>query len=142
MIALTEEMREAFARALPDRAPVILAYVDPDGQPHITYRGSAQVHSDEQLAFWARNPEGGVVRAVPRNPKVAMLYRHPETRVGWQFYGRARIENDPEVRRAVFENSHEIERGLDPERKGVAIVVDVDRVVSRGEVVMERTTAG
>ncbi|MSQ42302.1 MAG: pyridoxamine 5'-phosphate oxidase family protein [Dehalococcoidia bacterium] len=138
MIQLTDEMREALANALTDRLPVILAYVGPGGQPSISFRGTAQVYSDDQIAIWARNPEGGLGHALAVNPRIALLYRNPEKRLGWQFHGRARIVDDEAVRRTVYDNSPEPERGADPERKGKAMIVDVDRVIARGQTLMER----
>lgn len=138
MIKLTDEMREALANALADRAPVILAYVATDGQPNVSFRGTTQVYSDDQIAIWARNPEGGLLRGIAANPKIALLYRNPETRIAWQFQGRARLEEDEQVRRTVYENSPEVERNADPERKGKAILLDVDRVIQRGQAIMER----
>lgn len=138
MIELTDEMKEALAGALLNRTPAIMSYVDADGQPHISYRGTAQVYSSDQLAVWARNPDGGLPNSVGVNPKVALLYRNPETRVGWQFLGRARIEQDEDARNAIFDASPEFERNADPDRKGIALVIDVDKVVARGETLMER----
>jgi hypothetical protein len=138
LIELTDEMRQAIGSALDDRAPVIVAYTDAEGQPHISFRGTTQVYGNEQLAFWARQPQGGVVDAIAQNPKIALLYRNPATRLGWQFFGRAHIDDDAEVRRKVYESSPEREQQSDPERKGRAIIVDVDRVIQRGQVIMER----
>jgi hypothetical protein len=138
LIELTDEMRAALASALDDRAPVIAAYADVAGQPQISFRGTAQVFSSDQLAFWARNPQGGVLAAIPTNPKMSFLYRNPATRLAWQFQGRARIDDSEETRSKVFENSPERERDQDPERKGKAVVIDVDRVIQRGQAIMER----
>ncbi len=138
MIELTDEMRDALASALTDRAPVIAAYTDAGGQPQISFRGTVQVFSGDQLAFWARNPQGGVLAAIPTNPKMSFLYRNPATRLSWQFQGRARIDDAEETRRRVYENSPEPERNQDPERKGRAVVIDVDRVIQRGQAIMER----
>ena len=138
MIELTDEMKEALDGALVNRTPVIMSYVDADGQPHISFRGTAQVYSSDQLAVWARNPEGGLPSAVGVSPKVSLLYRDPETRLSWQFLGRARIEDDEAARNVIYDASPEFERKADPDRKGKALVIDVDKVVSRGEVLMER----
>lgn len=140
MISFTHEMRQALVTALTDAAPVIVAYADDDGQPHISFRGSAQVYSGDQLAIWVRNPEGGIIAAVGHNPKVALQYQNLAKRIGWQFHGRARVDDDPAVRITVYENSHEFERGLDPEQKGKAIIIDVDRVFARGELLMDRAS--
>jgi len=138
VIELTDEMKEALDGALVNRTPVIMSYVDADGQPHISFRGTAQVYSSDQLAVWARNPEGGLQSAVGVSPKVSLLYRDPETRLSWQFLGRARIEDDEAARNVIYDASPEFERKADPDRKGKALVIDVDKVVSRGEVLMER----
>lgn len=140
MIELTDEMRDALASALTDRMPVIMTYVDATGQPHLSYRGTAQVFSKDQLAVWARNPEGGLPAAMAAgtNPKVALLYRNTETRVAWQFLGRGHVETDEAARNRIFDASPELERNQDLERKGIAIVIDVDQVVMRGQVIMER----
>ncbi len=139
MIGLTEEMKQAIDNALMSGMPVIVAYVGDDGQPGLGYRGSTQVYSDDQLAIWARNPSGGIVKAAESGrTKLALLYRNPETRVAWLFHGRARVDDDPKVRERVYDGSPEVERGLDPERKGRALIIDIDRVVQRGQVLMER----
>ncbi len=137
MIELSDEMREALASALSDGAPVIVSYVDGDGQPRISFRGSAQVYSNDQLAIWARNPEGGLTN-VRDHSKIALLYRNTETRLAWQFHGRARVDEDEAVRRTVYDHSPEPERNADPDRKGKAMIIDVDRVIQRGEAIMER----
>ena len=85
-----------------------------------------------------RNPGGGFLRRIAANPHVAFLYRNPAQRQMWQFHGRARSVDDPEVRDAIFEGSHKLERDRDPDRLGVAVIIDLDRVLERGEVVMER----
>ncbi len=138
MIELTDEMREAIGSALTDRTPLIVAYVDADGQPSVSLRGSTQAYGSDQLAIWVRNPNGGMLPAILANPKLALMYRNPATRLAWQFHGRARRDDSEQVRRTVYDNSPEGERNADPDQKGVAIIIDVDRVIARGEVLMER----
>jgi hypothetical protein len=108
--------------------PVTVAYVDDEGYPHLSYRGTAQVFGSQQLAVWARNPDGGLAAAVVDRPRVTFFYRNPETRQAYVFYGRARLAPDDETKALVYERSPQRERELDPDRLGVAIVVDLDRV--------------
>ena len=61
---------------------------------------------------------------------MAFLYRNPQRRMGWQFHGRARIVDDPQVRTSVFANAPELERQQDPEQLGKAVLVDIDRVIA------------
>jgi hypothetical protein len=138
MIELTDEMREKIGNALDDGFPVVTSSVNPDGQPTISFYGSTQVFSSDQLAIWVRARPGGLTDRIQQNPKMAFLYRNPTERLGWQLHGRAHLVEDPEIARQVYDNSPERERNSDPDRDGHAILIDIDRVVSRGEVLMER----
>lgn len=138
MIRLTEEMSSAIDGALADGVPIAVAAVDVEGQPSITFRGTTQVLDEERLALWARNPAGGLVRSIQANPRVALLYRNPAKGVALLFHGRARVTDDDVLAAQVFERSPEPERARDPERGGVAIIIDLDRVIQRGAVLMER----
>ena len=142
MIELTDEMRQAINNALADRLPIIVSYVDAEGQPSVSLRGSTQVFGSDQLAIWVRNPNGGVLSAIAVNPKMALFYRNPGERLAWQFHGRAQRDDSEDVRRTVYDNSPEGERNADPDQKGVAVIIDIDRVIARGEVLMERFDDG
>jgi hypothetical protein len=138
LIELTDEMREAINGALSDRVPITVSYVDDDGQPSLSLRGSVQVYGSDQLAIWVRNPSGGILSGITGNPKLALMYRNPTTRLAWQFHGRAERDDTEQARQTIYDNSPEGERNADPDRKGVALVIDIDRVIARGEVLMER----
>jgi hypothetical protein len=131
-INLSSEIVDALASAMDDRHPVDVAYVDADGRPHLSLRGTVQVFSPDQLALWARSP--GLTAGIAGNPHVALLYQNLslELPVVYMFSGRARIDDDEAVREKVFTNSPEREQGVDPERKGVAVIIDLDTVAGRG----------
>lgn len=138
MIQFTDEMRESIRTALADRLPMTLAYADAEGRPALSFRGTVYAYSDDQLALWARSPEGGLPLAIASNPHVSMLYANlPERRV-WEFQGRARIEPDEATRRTIYDATPEAEQQRDPERAGVALIVDIDRIIQRGQVIMQR----
>jgi hypothetical protein len=125
---ITDEIKEAVNGALSNRTPIIVAYVDEDGQPSLSFRGSTQVYSDDQLAIWVRNPEGGLLRALQKNPRVTLMYRNPENRTTLQFRGRGRMDNSESVRAHVYNNAPEAERNADKEQKGMPLILDLDRV--------------
>lgn len=130
--------------ALDNGTPIIAAYVDAQGQPQLSLRGTTQVYSPNQVALWIRNPEGGLVAALPERPRLSFFYRDPAARTFLQIQGRGRVDADPGVRDVVFDNSPEREQAIDPERLGVAVVVDVDLVQGRltgGAVNMARETS-
>lgn len=132
MIELTDEMREALATAIDDRTPVIAASADASGQPKIAYYGSTHVHGPDQLAIWVRDPNAGFLKRIAENERVAFMYRNGKAKRYWQFYGRARVVDDEPTREAVYEGMHEIERLFDPDRGGVAVVIDLDKVEWNG----------
>lgn len=127
-LKLIPEIKEAVNGALANRTPIMVAYVDEDGQPSLSFRGSTQAYSDTQLAIWVRNPEGGLLKALANNNRVTLFYRDPEKRMTLQFRGRARIENDAATREKVYNGAPETERNADREQKGFALIVDLDRV--------------
>jgi hypothetical protein len=107
----------------------VLGYVGDDGYAAISFRGSLQVHGPTQLAFWARKAEGGVVAAVSKDPKVSVLYYGGPDGPGpvfLSFHGTAKV--DPTASDAVYGRMIEGERGQDPDRAGVAVVIDVQTV--------------
>ena len=137
-IEITEEMKAAINNAVADKSPIIVSSVDATGQPSLSFRGSIQTYSDTQLAMWIRNPEGGILNSVAVNPKIALMYRNAETRVAYMIHAEARRDDSDAVKQAVYEAAPEVERNADPERKGTAVVIDLVRVIQRGQVIMER----
>jgi hypothetical protein len=138
MIELTEEMRNAVGNALDDKLPMIATSVGEDRKPTLSFYGSTHVHSSDQLAIWVRSSTAGLLGRIPSNPHMALLYRNPAAQLGWQFHGRARRIEDGDEARRVYDESPQLERDKDPDRLGCAVVVDVDRVIARGTVIMER----
>jgi len=129
-LKLTPEMQEAVNSAFAMRRPIVLAYVDPDGIPRQSYRGSTQAYSETQLAIWVRNPESRLVTSIAQNPHVSLVFGYftPDDRGFMIFNGRARFDDSEAVRERVYNNSHEFERSKDPERRGKALVIDLDGV--------------
>ena len=106
---------------------MVVASVDAEGQPRLTFRGSVQTFSDDQVGFWARNAEGGTMDNIAANPHVSMVMRNPDTRVVLQLMGRARRVEGAD-RERVYANAPEIEQRADAEKKGAGVIVDLDRV--------------
>jgi hypothetical protein len=132
MLALTDEIRSAVNDALANGTPLVVAYVDADGGPHLSFRGSTQAYGDDQLAIWVRDPEGGLLQAIAGNPRIGLLYRDPVTRRSYRFGGRARVVDDPELSGAIYAASPEAERDRDAQRRGKAVLVDLDLVEGMG----------
>jgi hypothetical protein len=131
-IAIDDDIATLIDGALENKTPVIAGYVDADGVPHVSPRGTVQVWSPTELAMWARDPDGGMLRAIPTNPNVSLFYRDPATRAAYELTGRMRVTDDPEERRRIFDRSPLVERNFDPRRRGKAIIVELDSVTGSG----------
>jgi hypothetical protein len=127
-LQLTDEIKSVVNGALTNGTPFVVAYVDVNGQPSLSLRGSTQAYSDDQLAIWIRNPEGGLLNSLEKNPRVTLFYRDSATRTTLQFRGRAHVENSPPVREHVYNSAPEQERNADKEQKGIPLIIDLDRV--------------
>jgi hypothetical protein len=125
--ALTPEVTTLIAGAFDSGNVILVAAVSRDHKPILSFRGSTAVFSDTQLSFWARNAEGGTIAAIKENPSVALMYRSPSVPL-LQFAGRARISNDQADSNRAFDIAPEKERAADPERKGQAVIIDLDEV--------------
>jgi hypothetical protein len=127
---LTDDLKNAINSSFTSGKPVLVAYVDADGQPSLSFRGSAIAYSDSQLAIWARNPEGGLQKALAANPRITLMYRDPtpESRSMLQFRGKAHMENADAVREDVYSRIPEAERNADKEKKGGPVIIDLERV--------------
>lgn len=138
MIKLTDEMRELIDNALANRMPCILATASKSGQPTMSYRGSMMVFDDESLAYWDRSKRLSL-QQLAENPQVCVMFRHPEKRIVWRFFGEATIHRDGPVREQVMARVVQPELDRDPERQGVAIVVRVNTILAAtGEVLQQR----
>jgi hypothetical protein len=127
-LVLPPALRQAIDANLLEKHPMLLAYVGSDGQPVQSFRGSTQVHGDDSLGMWVRNPEGAFIRSIRVNPRVSLMYRNEEKRSTYQFQGRARVVDEPAERQRIFDASAPAERAHDFAMLGAAVVVDLDRV--------------
>jgi general stress protein 26 len=129
-LKLSADMKKAVDTAFESMKPIVVSYVDENGSPQLSFRGSTQAYSDTQLAIWVRNPEGRILESITENPAVALLYGsfEPTARAFMIFRGRARIDSSEAVRRHIYEHAHPFERDKDKDRKGVALVIDLDSV--------------
>ncbi len=136
-IELTAEMQAAIGRALDDRAPCLLATAGADGMPDVSYRGSVCVLDAERLAFWERSL-GEALENMRANARACIFYRNPETRKAWRFYGGVSLLADGELRQRIATLVPKVEIDRDPERKGLAVVMRIDRIREGGRVIQER----
>ena len=131
MIKLSDDLKHRLVNALTDGVSVVVGYVDRNGDPHVSPYGSLHAASDDQLALWVRNPNGDLVHGIARNPKVEVFYGQMTSRTFVWLRGRAQVVGDAAGRTQIFEGMHPLERAGDPERKGVAVRIDLDAAQGR-----------
>ena len=100
--------------ALLNGTPMVVAYVNENGQPVQSLRGSTQVYSPNQLSIWVRNADSGLTRAMEKNPNLSILYRDSKLRSTLIIQGRGHVDSSPEVRERVFNLIPEVEQNHDP----------------------------
>ncbi len=132
MIQLEADVAERLNTAIDHGKTLTAAYVDENGLPHISFYGSTHVHGSDQLAIWVRNPDGALLRTISERPHMAFIYGDISARVYYKFEGKARVTVEADERQRVYDEMHEIERRFDPDAKGVAVIVDLDRFTSLG----------
>jgi len=138
VISLTDQMREMIDNALANGCPCVLATAAPDGEPDIGYKGSMMVFDNESLAYWERTKRQHL-QNVSKNPNVVVLFRDPKTRLNFRFHGRASVHEAGAVRDAVMARTVKDELDKDPEHKGAAIVIRVEKVTNlAGQVLQSR----
>lgn len=127
-VKLTAKLKAVIDNSLASKHPMLIAHCDESGQPVMSFRGSIQTLSDDQLAIWVRNPEGSFARSIKKNPKVALVYRDEEAKSTYHFQGRAHISSDEAIRERVYATMAKVERDHDFAEAGVVMVIDLDFV--------------
>ena len=138
MIALTDQMREMVNNALANNCPCVLATATASGEPDIGFKGSTMIFDNESLAYWERTRRQHL-KNLQENPRVVVLFRDPQTKINWRFHGVATVHESGPLRQQVMARGVKAELDKDPERKGLAVAIRVDRVTNlAGEVLQTR----
>jgi predicted pyridoxine 5'-phosphate oxidase superfamily flavin-nucleotide-binding protein len=145
MIKVTDQMRSLLNSALADGTPCLVGTATKDGYPQISPKGSVVVFNDDTLCYWERSGRSALKR-VNENPHIVVYYRNvarikeiPYRAGVMRFYGDARVLTSGADRDKVWELIPEAERKPDPEKKGTAVLVRLDRIEElSGNIIMQR----
>jgi hypothetical protein len=124
---MSDEVKSLVNAAFEEGGYFAVATVTPDQKPAISMRGTVRTFGDSQLGFWLRNAKGDTLASIRQNPNIALLLHSPSVII-LTFKGRARITADEAERNRIYEASPAREKAIDPERKGIGVVVDLDSV--------------
>ena len=111
--------------ALANDTPMSVAYVDEDGRPNLSLRGSVQVYSPTQLSIWVRDLKGGLPTAIKKNPSISLLYRDSATRTTLLVRGKGHVEEDKETCDRVWGLIPDVEQKHETHESGAALIIDV-----------------
>lgn len=136
MISIIDQMKELVDNALANGSPCILATVSGDGEPDIGFKGSMMVFDNESLAYWERTKRQHL-KNVKENPKVIVLFRDSKTKAAWRFHGTATLHEGGPIRDQVMARTVKEELDKDPERKGAAVVIRLDKITNMGGQVLQ-----
>lgn len=122
----------------------LVATVLPNGFAQVTPRGSMMVFDDDHLAFWERG-RGSTNAALTDGTRITVFFRKPQLReIGLlpkggivRFYGIASIHKSGPVYEEIWSRVIQPEKDRDPERKGFAVLVTIERVEDLGGVPLE-----
>ena len=132
MARIPENLKKHINSAYPGPNPCLIASVQPDGFPQVTPRGSVVVVDDNTLGYWNRGG-GTTAKNMSDGGKVMVFFRNTEIRdilPGGgiaRFYGTATIHTSGAMYEQVWSTMVQPERDKDPEKKGHAVLVKVDR---------------
>lgn len=119
--------------AFPDHV-CLIATVLPDGFAQVTPRGSTMVYDDAHLATWERG-KGSTTGNLTDGTKVTVFFRKPQLRTDGvlpkggiaRFYGVAEVHRSGPVYDEVWRRLIQPEKDRDPEKKGFAVLIRVER---------------
>jgi predicted pyridoxine 5'-phosphate oxidase superfamily flavin-nucleotide-binding protein len=144
MIKITPVMRDLLDKALEDGTPCLIGTASKDGQPQISPKGSVAVFDDRTLCYWERSHRTSQAR-IGENPRVVVYYRNtarkenPYRASCIRFHGRARIVTGGPERDKAWELTNHEEQSKDPEKKGAAVLIDLDLIEQiDSKVIMQR----
>jgi len=140
---LTPAIGELLDSALADGTPCLLGSATKDGDPQISPKGSVAVFDAKTLCFWERSSRSSLAH-MKENPRVVIYYRNlPRAKDMFaggavRFHGRARVVDDAATREKVWDKTIQAEKDRDPEKKGLGILITVERVEElSGKVLMQ-----
>jgi hypothetical protein len=112
----------------------LVGSVLPNGYAQITPRGSTMVFDDAHISLWERG-KGSTSASMVDGSKVTVYFRKPQLRADGvlpkggiaRFYGTARIVNSGPEYEEVWQRLVQPEKDRDPEKKGYAVLIKVER---------------
>ena len=133
MTRIPKTLHEPINTAFPTDV-CLVATVLPSGFAQVSPRGSTQVFDDQHFSLWERG-RGSTADNLADGTKVTIYFRKPQLRADGilpkggiaRFYGVARLHKSGAVYEEVWKRLIQPEKDRDPEKKGFAVLIEVER---------------
>ncbi|PWU22167.1 MAG: hypothetical protein C5B48_10530 [Candidatus Rokuibacteriota bacterium] len=133
MTTIPKTLHEHINTAFPANV-CLVATVLPSGYAQVSPRGSTMVFDDDHLALWERG-KGSTNANLKDGTKLTVFLRKPQLRESGvlpkggiaRFYGTAQIHKSGAAYEEVWRRLVQPEKDRDPEKKGFAVLVKVER---------------
>jgi len=133
MTRIPKTLHEPINTAFPNDV-CLVATVLPSGFAQVSPRGSTQVFDDQHFSLWERG-RGSTADNFADGTKVTIYFRKPQLRAEGilpkggiaRFYGTARLHKSGAVYEEVWQRLIQPEKDRDPEKKGFAVLIEVER---------------
>ena len=138
MAIIPKKLHEPISKAFPANV-CLVGTVLPNGFAQISPRGSVLVFDDENLMLWERG-KGSTTENLQEGSRVSVYFRDPKLRESGvlpaggiaRFYGTATIHKSGPIAEQVWARLIQAEKDKDPEKKGFAVLIKVERVEDLG----------
>ena len=133
MAAIPKKIQPHIDAAFPQHVCTV-GSVLPDGWAQITPRGSTQVYDDDHISLWERG-RGSTSGHLKDGEKLTVFYFNYELMAQGvlpiagiaRLFGTAVVHKSGPVYDKVWERLIEPEKERDPEKKGFAVLIKIDR---------------
>lgn len=131
MARIPQAVQKLIDGAFPEHV-CLIGTVQENGYAQITPRGSTQVYDDEHISLWERG-RGTTNTLLKDGTKVTVFYFNLGARdvlpIGGivRLYGTATVHKSGPVYEKVWERLIPPEKQWDPDKKGWAVLIEIDR---------------
>ena len=133
MTRIPKTLHEPINTAFPTDV-CLVATVLPSGFAQDGPRGSTQVYDDQHFSLWERG-RGSTTDNLADGSKVTIYFRKPQLRADGilpkggiaRFYGTAKVHKSGPVYDEVWDKLIQPEKNNDPDKKGFADLIEVER---------------
>ena len=133
MAAIPKVLQDHINTAFPNDV-CLVATVLPNGFAQVTPRGSTLVFDDTHFSLWERG-RGSTADNLADGTKVTIYFRKAQLRADGilpkggiaRFYGTAQVHKSGPTYEAVWTRLIQPEKDRDPDKKGFAVLIQVER---------------